>query len=114
MDELAKRFADLAAQYGPDVMRAALVSVRIEVYSTLVSSFIWLAFGIVCLLGMRWSWPQTPKDDLDLPWGKIGAIAGALVGAICIASFVWIWIDPWTWTALNHPELWLAKKALHI
>ena len=43
MDELAKRFADLAEKYGPNVADAAMAAARIEAYSCLMRGFICLA-----------------------------------------------------------------------
>lgn len=114
MDELAKRFADLAEKYGPDVAQAAKAAVRTEVYSTLVSSVIWLAFAVAMGLVARWLWRLKPRDASDRPIAIFGAVIASLIAAACGASFLWHWIDPWTWTALNHPELWLAKQAFHI
>lgn len=118
MDELAKRFADLANQYGPAVANAALESVRVEVYSTLVASLLWLgiAGGLGCLAWFIWrSRPAKKVDDfmpdndarflLSVATWVISSIAGAI-----FIGVLWTWIDPWTWTALNHPELYIAKR----
>lgn len=114
MDELAKRFADLAQQYGPSVVNAALQAARVEVYSTLVGSVMWLGWGVLAFFIGRYCWRKNVHDNTDIPFGRIGASVLFLAATACLATAVWTWVDPWTWTALNHPELWIAKKTLHI
>ena len=42
------------------------------------------------------------------------SIVGWVVGGIALCIGVWQFADPWTWTALTNPDLWLAKKAFHL
>lgn len=114
MDELAKRFADLAEKYGPTVADAAMNAVRIEVFSSLMASFIALGFACTMYWGGRCLMRMEVKDKFadGMPY-FFGCVAVALA-TIPFAIFVWQWIDPWTWTALSHPDLWLAKKAFKI
>lgn len=113
MDELAKRFAELAEKYGPTVADAAKAAAVTEAYSTII-------FGILCLivaalLGCASGYfaQKILRDDWDemtwFPAGLLG-IAALIFGA----AGLWSIIDPWTWTTIYHPELWLAKKAFHI
>lgn len=114
MDELTKRFGDLAQQYGPNVVQAALEAARVEAYSTLASSLISAAFAVAFIWAARWCWKHNVIDDLDIPWGKVGGIVSAIGAIICLAITIWCWADPWTWAAINHPELWIAKTILKI
>jgi hypothetical protein len=114
MDELAKRFSELAQQYAPNVVEAALQATRVEAHSTLVGSFMWFGWAMLCLFIGRYCWRKNVCDDLDMPFGRIGAGILFCVAAGFFAIAIWSWVDPWTWVALNHPELWIAKKALRI
>lgn len=121
MDELAKRFADLAAQYGPAVVSAALGAAQTEGYSCLVASLIQLIFAVGFLLGAKAIWRRRPplKDGSfanNDGRAALSVVAGVCVAISCafLAAAIWTWVDPWTWTAINRPELWLAKKAFHI
>ena len=107
MDKLAEQFAELAKQYAPQVADAAKAAVVTEVYSTLMGSLMALGFAVASFVLGKVIW----KADEDF---KFLAIIPWLITAICAAIFVWNWIDPWTWTALNHPELWLAKRAFNL
>ncbi len=110
MDELAKRFADLAEKYGPTVVDAALQAARIEAYSTLAAGVLLLVIGVFLIwLGWKaWNQEWCMEEAVLLP------IIVWLAAALLVLLGLWFWIDPWTWTALNHPELWIAKKAFHL
>ncbi len=114
MDELAKRFADLAVQYGPYALEAARSAVRVEVFSTLVSSIVTASFAIGGAIGGRFLWRLEIDDEFDEP--LVHAAGAILLGLATIpaAMFVWAWIDPWTWTALTNPDLWMAHKILKL
>lgn len=114
MDELAKRFADLADKYGPQVANAALSAARVEAYSTLVASLEEFVIGAVFLLVAKKLAAFKTKDDFYQVFPYIGAGLCGIIGLLLVAGGLWSVIDPWTWTALNHPELWLAKKAFKI
>lgn len=114
MDGLAKRFAELADNYGPDVVNTALNAVRMEAYSCLAGSFLWAGIAYTMYRAGRYLIRIECDDKFDndfvRPFGYI------LIG-LCIfpfVSFVWTWLDPWTWAAIYHPELYIAKKVLYL
>ena len=113
MDELAKRFADLAEKFGPDVANAALNAARMEAYSTLMGGFMWLAAASAFGLLGQFLYKKAGKDDWDNDW-SVAAIILFIVGGLVALPGFWSFVDPWTWATINHPELWLAKKAFHI
>jgi hypothetical protein len=53
-------------------------------------------------------------------WGKSQhsegyAILSIASGAICLIAAIFAAVgllNPWTWTAIYHPELWIAKKVI--
>ncbi len=113
MDELAKRFADLAEKYGPTVANAALNATRIEAYSCLVGGLLSAGFCALFIYGTRFFYLKIKNESWDeLTWIPIVflSIAAIVTGGIAI----WSVIDPWTWVAINHPELWIAKKAFKL
>lgn len=116
MDELAKRFADAAEKYGPQVADAAKAAAKVEAYSSLVSSFIWIAVGVGLIVGGRFLILKAKRMDDHNDWELLmffGCII-TVVGSCAFLPAIWVWIDPWTWVQINHPELWIAKKAFHL
>lgn len=113
MDKLAEYFADLAKKYEPAVAEAAKGAAQVEGYSYLVGGAVSLAisatFACIGYLLLR----KIIHDGWDeFTWMPVGlCVAGAL---IALSIGVWDIVDPWTWAAINHPELWIAKKALHL
>lgn len=106
MDELAKRFADLADKYGPSVADAAMSAARIDGYSSLVGGIVYLLlFAALAYLTIRVG-----------SCGNDGEIFAIIIGMIAFCFLVCAGInllDPWTYVAISHPEIWLAKQALH-
>lgn len=116
MDELAKRFADLAEKYGPYVAEAAKNAARAEAYSTLAASVIAIIVSIAAAYGTRQCWEKYKEwsgDDGGHPI-LFAVIILALFSGVSFLIALWAWIDPWTWITINHPELWLAKRAFKL
>jgi hypothetical protein len=112
MDELAKQIASLAEKFGPNVMDAAFGAVRMNAYSILVAGTFSIVIGAALAFAGIWLASKTWSDD----WNEIKWLPASLLlaAAFCfILTGGWAWVNPWTWTAINHPELWLAKDALH-
>lgn len=113
MDELAKRFADLAEKYGPAVANAALSAARIEAYSCLVGGLLSAGFCGLFIYGTRFFYLKIKNESWDeITWLPIVflSIGATIAGGIAI----WAVIDPWTWIAINSPELWIAKRAFKL
>lgn len=112
MDELAKRIAALADQYGPSVIDAAKEAARMQAYSSVQGHIIGLILCAALILLARWCWRKNVTDDTDIPFGRIGACIlfgiGGIVGTVAITGLT----DPWLWSTFKNPELWIAKKTL--
>lgn len=113
MDKLAQQFSDLAAKYGPDVVSAAKGAAVVEGYSSIVQGVVGLVFAGGLVFLASWFYKKMCTEDWDdIVWIPI-CFCG--IGAAIFAAFgLTNLLNPWTWTAINHPELWLAKQALHI
>lgn len=109
MDKLAEKMAELAEKFGPTVVDAALGAVRIEAYSSMMSGALAVLAGIVGLFAARFCWRYECKGYDDGIQRFLGGIlaAGSMI-PICMG--IWSFIDPWVWTAISHPDLYLAKK----
>lgn len=114
MDELAKRFGELAEKYGPNVVDAALQAARVEAYSKIVGSLAGITAMVIGLLIAWYLWNKELEDEHDeIPLRIFGGIAG-IISAIGLVICVSNLLDPWIWTAIQHPELWIAKKVFKL
>lgn len=114
MDELAKKFTELADKYGPAVIGATQDAVRVEALSTLVFN----VFGIAaaCALSLI-AWRRIRKsEDYVYSYEFLYCFAYALMFVAAIITFFLVFsiIDPCTWVAIYKPELWIAKKVFHL
>ncbi len=117
MDELAKRFADAAAQYAPQVADAARAAMQIEAYSNLTFSLLWFLMAFASFrFGLFLCNHEYDVDNFsDLP--SFSKVVGALLiglATVFILPGVWNWINPWTWMMINHPDIALARHAFRI
>jgi hypothetical protein len=113
MDEAAKRFAELAEKLDPKVVEATLGAVRIEAFTWLASSALWFSGAAALAFFAHFLVTKSNDDDWDKQWFGVG-IASYIGAALCFLPGIWIWLDPWTWTAINHPELWIARLVFHL
>jgi len=115
MDELAKRFAELAEKYGPNVADAAMRAARMEAYSSMVSGALCLLVAAGMVLAGRWLWRLAHDDNSgwDEDWTIGACVLWGLAFFIAIPG-IWSFIDPWVWATLSNPELWIAKKTFKL
>lgn len=114
MDELAKRMMELAEKVGPDAMSAARGAAQVEAYSAMASGALLVALALAFAAAGRYLWiSESEYSSFD---GERRFFGGALVtiGVVTLAIAAWQFMDPWTWTAINNPDLWLAKKVLRL
>lgn len=105
MDELAKRFADLAEKYGPHVYNAAIEAARMEAYSNIRINLVCIVVGGLMVWQGRKLYNKN-EEEISFGGGLMVAIGG-LIAVIGIGAM----LDPWIYATIHNPELWLAKRA---
>lgn len=110
IDKLSNMLSEVAVQYGPDVVDAALTVVRISGAGELIIGFVVLISAIIyfCKLKSLWGWAIKKDDEAHclIPiFGTVGAVITAIVGLIIL-------INPWYWVAVIEPKLWVAHQIL--
>lgn len=102
----------LATQYAPAVTEAGLQAVRVDGYSTLVGSSVGFvlssALGYGSWRGIKWGMKNDDEGACIL--GMVGIVVAAAGIVITVLGLT----DPWLWTMLNHPEIYIAKKVMHL
>lgn len=109
-DQLMLHYSAVADKFAPQVIDATKQAATMEAYSCLASSLLWFILAIAALAVSRFFYKKT-KSYGD--WW-IGTIIFGVIGTILLLPGLWYWIDPWTWAAINHPELWIAKRAFNL
>lgn len=117
LDEAAAKaidkITDLASALQGPGFEAAKSAVTVEATSTLVSGIVSAAIALACAYCTRWAYRKARDAEFDSELGFfVVAFISGLIGVFSGARAIWVFVDPWTWAAINHPELWLAKRAL--
>jgi hypothetical protein len=116
IDLLAGKIVELADKLSGPGAEAVIAGARISAMSTLSSGVIalvvaggaaWLARKLFLAGGDR-------RNSDDYIGHKVGGAVLSIAAFIAALIGVWAFADPWTWTALNNPELWIAKRLLRI
>lgn len=101
-----QRFVESHSGQAWDVLLAAT---RMDGVSALVGGLVAASFSLG-LLRLTRHFAKKAKDGEELWFGAavftgIGAFIATVIAALCI-------FDPWTWTAIFAPELYLAHKVI--
>jgi len=116
IDLLAGKIVELADKLSGPGAEAVIAGARISAMSTLSSGVIALvvAGGAVWLARKLFAAGGERSNSDDYIGHKIGGGFLVLVAFIAALIGVWAFADPWTWTALNNPELWVAKRLMRL
>lgn len=116
MDKLAELFTKLAETYGPNVVDAARGAAIIQAYSDIQSAIIGLIFVACCLYPIKRMWKSKIgfDDFMEISWPKIGAGLLVITASIVLIICIGILTDPWLYTAMSNPDLWIAKKVFKL
>lgn len=124
VDVLAAKLTELAQQYGPDVVDAALVVARVEAAQVIMSGATASVIGAVAVYyGLRMFRAgceqgriyRLPETCYDAPEGSFLRIAGVItlslgvVSAICAAIKL---SNLWAWVGMFEPKLYIAHRLL--
>lgn len=119
---LTNRLGELAVQYGPEVVDAALNVARVSAAKPLVAGFgILVLATILGVTGIRLF--QTGRKDNLLAnekagYSNVGEARMAFGGACAVAGVVSLIISGtlllniWNWVGIFAPELWIAHRVL--
>src|SRR5690349_20065957 len=111
IDKLTDKLTEIAATLQGPGLEAARQAARIEPYSSLMGGALCAAIAAAIALGIRWMWKSDAVDEeLRIVLSGFGGIALAFLIPIAL----WTFVDPWVWTTIASPELWLAKKTLKL
>lgn len=117
MDKFAERMAELAEKYGPHVVDSVRGAARVDAYSYLAAGGEVIFISLIFAIGGRALWLKHGvayrEHEDETAFIVMAGVCGVLA-AILFFCGIWRFIDPWTWTAINNPDLWIAKKVLHL
>lgn len=109
----AIKLQNLSAEYGPEVVDAALWVARIDALAVIGATVAILIAGIV--LGLNTKTARAWSKKVEPNWESPLAVWGGLVGlsSIVLLTMGTIRIlNPWPWVGIIEPQLWIAKKVL--
>lgn len=118
MEEITKRLADAAANLGPQAWSVALRAATVEGYASLESGGICLAVGVALLYAAWRVWRWAKRNEDEIYGTHDGAYIASLfliaVGATLTIIGASTLLDPWTWTAIYHPDIYIAHKLMKL
>lgn len=105
----ADKLGDLAKQYGPDVMDAALQMARVDAINALVVPITSLIiFAVVYTVFWKKAWPKLAEVH-------DGGFAAFMLHMFFVPWFgfsLFHTLNVWAWVGIFEPKLWLAKRIL--
>jgi hypothetical protein len=117
-EKLTEKMAELAVQYGPDVVNAGLEVARFTAIGNLIGGLGWAVFtGVLVKTGLHWAkkakqWNDEEGDNPVVFAYGMGA-GCAVIGAIPAGlSALWPIFTVWNWVGIFEPKLWIAHRIL--
>lgn len=114
MDELQAKVLDLITQIenvSPDIAQAMLAAVQVDATRTLIFASIIMAIGFLFFVPGLILFVVGAKDDYDGDLMSLGFFVG-MVGLVTSIVAGLTLVNPWLWTKLHDPEIYIAKLAL--
>lgn len=116
IDNLTGKLAEIvSAMQGPG-FEAAKGAASMDALSTLMSGALCGVAASASAWGFRRAWVRhktVERGDIDAEmYSTLGMFLCGCAAVMFGIPAIWAIADPWTWTALMQPELWLAKRAL--
>ena len=114
------KLTNLADKYGSEVTDAALLAVRVNGASSLVSGGLALAFAAGAAYAAYWFGKKASETRKDDPYGsgEVPLLAGAIVAGFVsvVAGLIGstMLLNVWNWVAIVEPKLWIAKRLMGI
>lgn len=124
---LSEKLQELAIQYGPDVVDAALNVARITAAKPLVIGLGLLVLAATVLLISRHLFltgtsdvaadkkdgaHRGPYDVYNGEYRRDTGLIGFVLGALLLIPVTATWFNIWNWVGLFAPELWIAHRVL--
>ena len=109
--QIAAKLTELGEQYGPDVVDAALMVVRIDAGQEILISIVWLILAVVGYRYSRWAWPRIP-DWNDPTFQNVSALLSVTAIPLGLLISALGFVQIWTWVAIFDPKLAVAKRIL--
>lgn len=106
--DLLTKFEDLAAQYTPDVIDAALTVVRINGASEIITSLFLILSAWLCYKFIN---PLIKKIDDEVGAGIAHLFLWIFIFCFALIGFLTI-AEIWNWVSIFNPKLALAHKLL--
>jgi hypothetical protein len=120
-DQIAAKMGELAQQYGPDVVNAAVEVARFTAAGNILSgavaaSIAFFAFRWGTARGARAAEICRKKGDeywasMEMPHG-FGCIVGFIAGAVCSGIAIERLASIWNWVGIFEPKLYIAHRVL--
>jgi len=117
--DLLDKLDNLAMQYTPEVMDAALGAVSMSAISELMTTVAMLLVAGIIAAASRWFWKFAIRKEEECErcndWDGARAVGTTCsIFVISILSVVSIFrlVDVWVWTAIFNPKLALAHQIL--
>lgn len=113
---IAKQMQELAKQYGPKVVDAALIVARIDAIQILVLGFCWLIGLIICVSWVVYCIKRNTelKNRSDGGWLVVAFTTGLFPALCCCVGVVTYLFNVFAWAGVFHPEIWIAAKVMHL
>lgn len=113
VEKLSNMLSDVAVQYGPEVVDAALTVVRITGANKIFVGLILLTLPFLFFYNLKELWKWAGKHDKDSESGSYVLIL--MIGVVCsiftAMSFITL-TNLWSWVAIIEPKLWVAHEIL--